>query len=276
MVLSRSTHINDPPLVIKSSLTYCPNFWDHLFPLNPATPTYKVETFFGMFDLIVHSACTQPTETLCDQIHHFIFDHEVAHALGAQFDRNGDLSTQHLDESIADAYAALRHVQRYGENTGIIDMVRDCRITGALMGDLEHYSSPALDAAASWLCENDVTQMPPAALMVAATEISQNVCTSLNIHALVEEAKIEGLSIVDFINNFDLINLCIEDTGKKTQHKEVFDLCQNWFKAIKAYGLTDKNKCLEEKSRPWILSASKEAPGHKNAPRQPRQKALSL
>jgi hypothetical protein len=31
MIFSRSTHINDPPLVIKSSLTPCPNFWDHLF-----------------------------------------------------------------------------------------------------------------------------------------------------------------------------------------------------------------------------------------------------
>jgi peptidyl-dipeptidase Dcp len=30
MIFSRSTHINDPPLVIKSSLTPCPNFWDHL------------------------------------------------------------------------------------------------------------------------------------------------------------------------------------------------------------------------------------------------------
>jgi hypothetical protein len=31
MIFSRSTHINDPPLVIKSSLTPCPNFWDHLY-----------------------------------------------------------------------------------------------------------------------------------------------------------------------------------------------------------------------------------------------------
>lgn len=43
----------------------------------------------------------------------FVFDHEMGHLL---LD-NGFLADEHLSESAADAYAVLRHIQRYGADT---------------------------------------------------------------------------------------------------------------------------------------------------------------
>lgn len=84
-----------------------------------------------------------------DQLLTFTFDHELAHAVIP-------FGTGALDvsESVADAFATIRHFQRYGTDTGAIEKVRDLRARIFVLGDAgekdnyrrSHFTAPVVDA----------------------------------------------------------------------------------------------------------------------------------
>lgn len=90
----------------------------------------------------------------------FLIDHELGHLVTAQHTnkavrdksftaRDGhdnDIGNAH-DEAMADAYALIRHVQRFGNDTGYLEYIRDQRAMDLVIkGDAGHYTSHTIDA----------------------------------------------------------------------------------------------------------------------------------
>ena len=90
----------------------------------------------------------------------FLLDHELGHLLTAQHtnkqmrdksftsrDGHDNDTGNAYDESMADAYALIRHVQRFGNDTGYIEYMRDQRAMDLVIkGDAGHYTSQTIDA----------------------------------------------------------------------------------------------------------------------------------
>lgn len=83
-----------------------------------------------------------------DQFNIFVFDHEVAHGLIKGGSKMGTLS-----ESIGDAYALIRHFQRYGTGTGAAEKLVQRRAAILALGEghdedyrIKHFTSPVTEA----------------------------------------------------------------------------------------------------------------------------------
>jgi|GEM_PF-1886167 len=77
-----------------------------------------------------------------DQEMFFIFDHELAHAIIPE----GSSDNRFLAETAADAYAAVRHFQRFGRDSQMIAEMRDARAQNTFFedGGIFNFSSPVL------------------------------------------------------------------------------------------------------------------------------------
>jgi hypothetical protein len=78
----------------------------------------------------------------------YALDHEIGHHIlkngfPALFDGSG-----HLAESAADVFATLRHIQRFGKNTGLAENSRNRAAAAAvLFADTDHYTTDAVERA---------------------------------------------------------------------------------------------------------------------------------
>lgn len=105
----------------------------------------------------------------------FIFDHETAHSLTRALQYAKGIDTWRKDEHqnnrfecIADAFAMIRHVQRFGNKTGYPEFLIDLRARHALYdGDALHYTSRAI--AEVLKLDNIATLTPQQAIDMAVT-----------------------------------------------------------------------------------------------------------
>lgn len=107
----------------------------------------------------------------------FIFDHETGHSLTRALQDAKDIDTWHQYhnehgnnrfECIADAYAVIRHIQRFGDKTGYPEFMIDFRARQALYdGGALHYTSRAI--AAVLKIENIAALSPQQAIDMAVT-----------------------------------------------------------------------------------------------------------
>jgi hypothetical protein len=89
------------------------------------------------------------------QRHYFTFDHELGHTIV----RPGS-------ERAADAYAALRHLQRFGADTESLRSIALFRALGAAGNSnddscIDHYTAPVLQAVIKTAARQDVTRLTP-------------------------------------------------------------------------------------------------------------------
>lgn len=87
---------------------------------------------------------------------YLIFDHELAHALIKQAQGEKQLS-----EGTADSYAAIRHIQRFGSETGTVEKLFKRRAATGILWDFDHFTSPALESLLEVLDDIDVTTLSP-------------------------------------------------------------------------------------------------------------------
>ncbi len=87
-----------------------------------------------------------------------VFDHEFAHAMIPEA-KGGDL----CHEMVADAYMALRHFQRFGDDSKTIDLMMKRRAALAFFNqDPEHFTSPALKKVLEFNEKYDLLNITPA------------------------------------------------------------------------------------------------------------------
>lgn len=99
-----------------------------------------------------------------------VFDHEFAHA----FIKEAHGATL-KSETVADAYAALRHFQRFGSESKTIEKLMKRRAAlGFLNQDDGHFSPPVLQAAIDYVRDNDVTKLNPQQTVDLAIKLSKD------------------------------------------------------------------------------------------------------
>ena len=93
--------------------------------------------------------------------HAYAFDHEVGHVVV----RNGmNVSNENLSECAADAYAALRHIQRFGTSVFWLESVARWRAMDMVFnrGDLgDHFTSPVISGIISDSARFDFAGLSP-------------------------------------------------------------------------------------------------------------------
>jgi hypothetical protein len=101
---------------------------------------------------------------------HMIFDHELGHVAIP-----GTLANSVKNESVADVYAALRHFQRYGTETGAVETLMQRRAAFAFIGqDALHFTSQALETALSFREQFDFKTLKPGEIASMAKYIGRN------------------------------------------------------------------------------------------------------
>lgn len=99
----------------------------------------------------------------------FIFDHETGHLLCEK-----GLSDFNLSECIADAYAALRHFQRFGKDTAAIQKLlqrRAVEITFDKTG--EHFTAPVLEKIIADSRKTDFSALTPLQTVIRAQRYAE-------------------------------------------------------------------------------------------------------
>lgn len=98
-------------------------------------------------------------------------DHEAAHMLipEAQDTR----LSQHLRESIAESYAALRHIQRFGGHTGYLCQQRKLAARDLLGGNMNYYCLPVFDHVEKLAQKEDLHALNPQQTLDLARKIGR-------------------------------------------------------------------------------------------------------
>lgn len=114
------------------------------------------------------------------QLQAFIFDHELAHALSRE--KNPGIKA----ESLADAYAILRHFQRFGiESKAGRELSSYRRRTADFdyTDGLDHYTSPVVDYIERNKKKLDIPQLSPRRTFELAAKLAECIPTEKELHA---------------------------------------------------------------------------------------------
>lgn len=125
----------------------------------------------------------------------FNLDHETAHVIS----RYGDSYNRSfiVRESFADCYAALRHWQRFGTETGAIENLSLERLKHAMFkNDIEHFTSPALEQLIRMRNDFDLDKLSPAETVRIAIEAAKYAPHSVYIQHI-EDVLFKPLKEID-------------------------------------------------------------------------------
>lgn len=192
-----------------------------------------------------------------NKLHHFIFDHELAHALDSE-DNKSSKADKNWSECIADSYATLRHIQRYGDNDGsFIEMWKQQRVLHAILYDhVENYTSPAIEATKKWAFKNKLQGQLPEVLLNIAREITVETYNEHRIHDL--EKALHPTLRKKFIKatttgaHYKAAGRKFLSGAKNLNSPHLEEIWQKWRQALTYFDL----KLPEEKTLPRAQRAS--------------------
>lgn len=118
-----------------------------------------------------------------DMLNIFIFDHEIGHFVV----KNGYTRNHHLNECAADAFAALRHIQRFGLKTELFSYYN--RAHGMVIGGSPiHYTDMAVQRVRQLSMEMDVRRLSLCETAALAEKIAHQCRLSPTVLAKVSAA----------------------------------------------------------------------------------------
>jgi hypothetical protein len=131
----------------------------------------------------------------------FIFDHEAGHLLCEK----GLGNDANLAESVADAYATIRHIQRFGRDSAAIQRLLDKRAVGlTLCGAGDHFTGSVVEKIIADSLTVDFAALTPAETVERAQRYAEdNIMDPALIRRMVNDfdilgAGVEGLTRGDF------------------------------------------------------------------------------
>ncbi|MDE2337049.1 MAG: hypothetical protein KGL10_07040 [Alphaproteobacteria bacterium] len=205
---------------------------------------------------IFYKSCTKEMREL------FVLDHELGHHV-TEKGIGGGYSSE-MKESSADAYAALRHVQRFGKDTLFIKKRGNIMAANIVLhADAAHYTTDTIHRALQVAEEQDVSRLPLEETAALAGKIADETCLNAGTAIKVRNAylpvnracrkHIGGVSeVVDKIvardsTAYDLI--CRETIAVMRAHVSDADIFEagsrfltghsSWMKFVKKHAKTD-------------------------------------
>jgi hypothetical protein len=138
---------------------------------------------------------------------YFSFDHELAHAMIENAkDYEAEKHTPQLVESIADAFAAIRHFQRFGDDAKSIEkllLMRAYRLfAGTPEEELRHFTSPVIEQILKQKDSSDYKNLSPEETMALARRMAINHCMNEKRSRILEWQTSEiSLSLAPLMQN---------------------------------------------------------------------------
>ena len=174
----------------------------------------------------------------------FIFDHETAHLLC----ENG-LGEINQSERTADAYAVMRHIQRFGKDSPAIRRLIDKRAVELVFGDgIGHFTAPLVEKIIADSQTTDFSALAPAETAALATRYAaENPADAAMIRRMAQEFRVLQPGLERFIKgDLSTIRLLSEMVMATTD--------RNLFKwgavAVRALLDGDVNICGERPPKP--------------------------
>ena len=190
----------------------------------------------------------------------YVLDHELGHALtmlGIDRQASKTASSGNQAECEADAYAMIRHFQRYGEGSQFPAYISDLRNMNAVhKNDTTHWTSRAIDRVIELNEAGDLRDLTPAQSRDLAVKIAGETRLSADAEYNMGKAFSATSDIVRAHKKKKepqghLIMNCLEavcKTGAETQSPAVLETCRRYMGGIGKYVPADlaQNKTPEE------------------------------
>lgn len=170
------------------------------------------------------------------------FDHECAHALANHVAPDENLSVAGFKECVADAYAMIRHYQRFGEDDArFADCLAGLRTIAALHGDDTHYTAPAIRAITALAEKGALSKLTPRQSIELAIKTGEETALRWNAHQNLrdENAKIRAAlgsrdTLDDALEPDDVIR-AIGERAAKTKSPRFHAVATDYLDAVAAY-----------------------------------------
>lgn len=177
----------------------------------------------------------------------YVLDHELGHAvtvMNTDIREGKHTSIVNRRECEADAYAMIRHYQRYGENSAFPAYIRDVRNMNAVQkGDIGHWTSRALDKVIALNKKGKLKNLSPAQARDLAVAIAARTALSADAEHNMQQAfaqtvrqsrdafknkTSEGDRVMDYM-------AAVCRIGAETQSPAVHECCVRYMQAIGSF-----------------------------------------
>ncbi len=176
--------------------------------------------------------------------HRYVLDHELGHAV-TQLSLNKQAmkvsSLGNKAECEADAYAMIRHYQRYGAASKFPEYISDIRNMNAVQkDDITHWTSRAIDEVVELNRQNRLQNLTPQQARDLAVDIANRVHLSADAEHNMQKAFAATALIArkNKANDGEKVMATIGavcEAGAKTQSAAVHEVCMRYMRKIMAY-----------------------------------------
>lgn len=184
--------------------------------------------------------------------HRYVLDHELGHAVTMLNIDKQSMKTSSFGnkaECEADAYAMIRHFQRYGADSTFPQYVRDLRNMNVVhKGDVIHWTSRAIDRVIEMNAEGKLANMTPQQARDTAQQIAREVHLSADAENNVAQAFavtkgvfIRGLKDKTYADGERVLDLIAKTShiGATTESKAVHEIAKSYVRSIGRYAPAD-------------------------------------
>lgn len=218
--------------------------------------------------------------------HRYVLDHELGHAVTMLSIDKQSLKTSSFGnkaECEADAYAMIRHYQRYGENSTFPQYVRDLRNMNVVhKGDVIHWTSRAIDRVIELNKQGALKNMTPQQARDMAQKIAREEHLSADAENNVSQAyaKTRGIylrnmkdkSYEDGERVMDLISSASQ-IGATTKSPAVLEIAKAYVRTIGGYAPSDL-KVERSKAQMDVIVADQKAMDSRTLEKEPELTGL--
>jgi|GEM_PF-1432954 len=184
--------------------------------------------------------------------HRYVLDHELGHAVTMLNIDKQSMKTSSFGnkaECEADAYAMIRHFQRYGADSTFPQYVRDLRNMNVVhKGDVIHWTSRAIDRVIEMNAAGKLQSMTPQEARDTAQQIARDVHLSADAENNVSQAfaatrgiYVRGLKDKDYTDGARVMDLIAGagHIGATTQSQAAHEIAKSYLRTIGRYAPAD-------------------------------------
>ncbi|MDE1153238.1 MAG: hypothetical protein PW788_11940 [Micavibrio sp.] len=183
--------------------------------------------------------------------HRYVLDHELGHAVTQLSLDKTAMKTSSLGnkaECEADAYAMIRHFQRYGSSSDFPAYISDIRNMNAVQkGDVTHWTTRAIDEVIELNSQGKLAKLTPAEARDLSVDIARRVHLSADAEHNMQQAFMATVKITktaqgkaqpDGEKVMNYIATVLE-TGANTSSPAVLESCKRYMRTIMTYVPSD-------------------------------------
>jgi len=248
--LPASVNISDSPFIAKPE---SPIFARIVIPAGDEFSARLLKSIFVSNDALANDRFPVMDSVFnnTEMWHRYVLDHELGHAV-TQLSLNKQAmkvsSLGNKAECEADAYAMIRHFQRYGSTSDFPAYISDIRNMNAVhKGDVTHWTSRAIDEVIELNSQGKLAKLTPAEARDLAVDIANRVHLSADAEHNMQQAFTATVKITKVAQGKQqpdgekVMNTiaAVCEAGANTQSPAVLETCRRYMRSIMRYVPSD-------------------------------------